>query len=119
MTCNEPFGFFVFANIFAETDAAINYSARTLHVPAQASLSYQLNLYWCPYFGRIVEDMLAGDVNGDGRVNISDVTALIDYVLSDDASRIQLAGADYNHDGRVNISDVTALIDYLLNSAGN
>ena len=55
-----------------------------------------------------------GDVNGDGSVNISDVTALIDYLLSGNASGVNLSGADCNQDGSVNISDVTALIDYLL-----
>lgn len=55
-----------------------------------------------------------GDVNGDGDINISDVTALIDYLLSSNPSNIQLGNADINTDGSVNISDVTALIDYLL-----
>ena len=57
---------------------------------------------------------LRGDVNDDGSVNIADVTALIDYLLSGDASAINLAGADCNQDGSINISDVTALIDHLL-----
>ena len=58
-----------------------------------------------------------GDVNGDGNVNISDVTALIDYLLSGNASNIQLGNADINTDGSVNISDITALIDYLLSGS--
>ena len=37
---------------------------------------------------------LRGDVNGDGSVNISDVTALIDYLLSGNASGINLSGAE-------------------------
>ena len=57
---------------------------------------------------------LRGDVNGDGSVNISDVTALIDYLLSGNASGINLSGADCDQDGSVNITDVTVLIDYLL-----
>ena len=60
---------------------------------------------------------LRGDVNGDGSVTISDVTALIDYLLTGNASGISLSGADTNQDNSINISDVTALIDYLL--AGN
>jgi formylglycine-generating enzyme required for sulfatase activity len=55
-----------------------------------------------------------GDVDADGNVNISDVTALIDYLLSGNASGIFLANADCDLDGNVNISDVTTLIDYLL-----
>ena len=62
---------------------------------------------------------LRGDVNKDGQVNISDVTALIDYLLSGNASGISLSGADCNQDNSVNISDVTSLIDYLLSGTWN
>ena len=55
-----------------------------------------------------------GDVDEDGLVNINDVTALIDYLLNNDASAINLSNADCDGDGLVNISDVTSLIDYLL-----
>ena len=60
---------------------------------------------------------LRGDVNGDGGVNISDVTTLIDYLLSGNASGVNLTAADCNQDGSVNISDVTTLIDYLLSGS--
>ena len=59
-------------------------------------------------------DFLRGDVNGDGQVSIGDVTTLIDYLLSGDASGINLAAADCNQDNGVSIGDVTALIDFLL-----
>ena len=58
--------------------------------------------------------LLRGDVNEDGSVNIADVTALIDYLLSGDTTGINLDNADCNQDEGVNIADVTALIDYLL-----
>ena len=57
---------------------------------------------------------IKGDVDGDGNVNISDITALIDYLLGGNASNIQLDNADVDNDGIINISDVTALIDKLL-----
>jgi surface protein len=56
---------------------------------------------------------LRGDVNGDGSVNIDDVTALIDYLLGSNSS-INVANADADQSGGVSIDDVTALIDYLL-----
>ena len=62
---------------------------------------------------------LRGDVNGDGSVNISDVTALIDYLLSGNPSGVNLTAADCNQDSSVNISDVTSLIDYLLSGSWN
>lgn len=55
-----------------------------------------------------------GDVNCDGYVSISDVTKLIDYLLSGDPVGIHVDNADTNRDGNISISDVTTLIDYLL-----
>ena len=57
---------------------------------------------------------LRGDVNGDGFVNIADVTALISYVLNGKAEGIILENADTNNDGGVNIADVTKLISAVL-----
>lgn len=59
---------------------------------------------------------MIGDVNKDGSVNIADVTALIDYLLSGDGSSIDLEAANVSQDGDINIADVTALIDRLLSS---
>ena len=50
------------------------------------------------------------DVNIDGEVNISDVNAVIDLILSG----VTGATGDVNRDGEVNISDVNALIDWIL-----
>ena len=55
-----------------------------------------------------------GDVNCDGYVNISDVTDLIDYLLSGNGDSVSMTNADCDKDGSVNIADVTTLIDYLL-----
>ncbi len=59
---------------------------------------------------------LRGDVNGDGSVNITDVTALINLLLSGNTSA---PAADCNQDSKVNITDVTALINYLLSGNWN
>ena len=58
-----------------------------------------------------------GDVNLDDVVNIADVTSLIDYLLSGDATGISVENADCNLDNVVNIADVTSLIDYLLSGS--
>ena len=59
-----------------------------------------------------------GDLDCDGFVNISDVTSLIDYLLSGDDSQISTKNADVNGDESINISDVTELIDILLSGNG-
>ncbi len=59
------------------------------------------------------EGHTTGDVDHDGKVNISDVTTLIDYLLGG-ADGLYTACADVDGDGNINIADVTALIDLLL-----
>jgi hypothetical protein len=59
-------------------------------------------------------ETLRGDVDGDGRVNIADVTELVDYLLSGGTLPINVEAADCTLDSIINIADVTELIDYLL-----
>ena len=59
-------------------------------------------------------EVIRGDVNMDKNVTIADVTALIDYLLSQNATGISVDAADCNLDRDVTISDVTCLIDFLL-----
>lgn len=60
---------------------------------------------------------LLGDVNGDGHLSISDLTILINYLLTEDGSSLILANADINGDGEVNVTDVTMLITLVLISS--
>ena len=60
---------------------------------------------------------LRGDVNNDGVVNIGDVTALINGLLSDSqtpSDTFNPTNADCDLSGNVSIGDVTVLINYLL-----
>ena len=59
-------------------------------------------------------DYLRGDVNGDGNVNIADVTMLIGMVLRGDTNPAEHPVADCNEDGNINIADVTMLIGRVL-----
>ena len=59
-------------------------------------------------------EVLPGDLNDDGEVNISDISELIDVLLVGTADEELLARADVNSDGEINISDVSDLIDFLL-----
>ncbi len=53
-----------------------------------------------------------GDVNGDGTVTAADITALYDYMLTNDSSH--LVNGDQNGDGNITAADVTAVYDILL-----
>ena len=60
-------------------------------------------------------DFILGDVDRDGDVTISDLTALIDYILGNTVD-IDLNAADVNADGIIDIADATGLIDMLLSN---
>ncbi len=63
--------------------------------------------------GAIEPEIVPGDVNGDKEVNISDINALIDIILSGaEFSK----PADVNNDNEIGISDVNALIDMILSA---
>ncbi len=83
-----------------------------LEVKTQTN-KYQVSDVTAQYLPYLDVSAAPGDVNGDGVVNIDDVTALIDYLL-DSSVVIDIQGADVNVDGSVNIDDVTGLIDLLL-----
>ena len=58
------------------------------------------------------EPPVPGDVNGDGEVNISDISDIIDLILS---GKVTDSG-DVNDDGEINITDINAVIDLILKS---
>ncbi len=57
-----------------------------------------------------------GDVNADGSVNVSDVTALVNQIIGSGSYSAQ--ACDVNGDGEVNVSDVTALVNLIINGGG-
>ncbi len=58
---------------------------------------------------------LKGDINGDGVVNVTDATSLVNKVLgtADYADSI----CDMNADGVINVTDVTALVNIILGNS--
>lgn len=97
------------------------YDNATLYVPDEPEGTIELYKDangWKNFYPRIstitVISFLLGDVNGDGVVNIADLSELIDILLRGDTTYNRRA--DVDQDGQVGISDVAALIDILLKS---
>ena len=66
-------------------------------------------------FGEFDEpSYIRGDVNDDAKVNIDDITLLINYLLTGDETGINLNAANCDEAGNINIDDVTSLINFLL-----
>lgn len=69
-------------------------------------------------------DYTLGDVNGDEKINVSDATAIVQYILNRtpfynaDGSEVYekgLEAANVNKDTAVNVSDATSIVQYILN----
>ena len=88
------------------------------NVITQAQVMIARNKRWLPkkYVNNtwvdITGDVITGDVNGDGKVNVSDVSALINMIMG--LTAMDQSAADVNGDGKVNVSDVSALINIIL-----
>lgn len=58
----------------------------------------------------IQPDYVLGDVNGDGRVNITDVMVLLDRINSGDTSIV----GDVNSDGTISVADMMLIVNTIL-----
>ena len=60
---------------------------------------------------------ILGDVNGDGYVNVTDVTLLVNNLLGFENASFVAANADLNGDNDITVTDVTALVNLILNGS--
>ena len=102
-------------------DAIITSNSAEGNVITSAQVQTARNKRWIPRknvngsWVEITTTNLKGDVNGDGKVNVTDVTTLVNMILGvipKNESR-----ADINGDGKVNVSDVTALVNIILGTS--
>lgn len=61
-----------------------------------------------------IEGFLLGDANGDGKVRIGDVTAILNYIVNIMSGNFQVKAADANFDGRIRIGDATAVLNLIV-----
>ena len=96
----------------------------TYTVECYASMPGMLDSYTSGVFFTIADNpqptVERGDVNGVGGVDMDDLTALINYLLTEDESLINVdnaAACNNAEDTAVDMDDLTALINYLLNGS--
>ena len=116
---NQVFSFGSLGNYWTTNNASLEVGTHTLTwtYSKDGSVNPAGDFFAVSQVSLYIPSVTRGDVNNDGSVNISDVTTLIDYLLSGNASGVNLDAADCNQDSSVNISDVTTLIDYLLSGS--
>ena len=112
--CETPYG-----STFANTHESYSIPASAFHRGKNVIAVYMQQNTGGAYFdcelvttGVTAGDFITGDVNGDGKVNVSDVTTLVNMILG--VIPKDMTTADVNGDGKVNVSDVTALVNIIL-----
>ncbi len=58
--------------------------------------------------------IIPGDANGDGKVDVNDVTVVINYILGKNPDPFVFDNANVNGDDTVNVMDVTNIINIIL-----
>ena len=90
------------------------YANSTLYVPKGSKTLYWLHPYW-ENFKNIVEietssDETIGDVNGDNKVNGTDIQAVINVIVDEEYTE----EADINKDNKVNGTDIQEIINIIV-----
>ena len=78
----------------------------TLYVPYGCKAAYEAADYW-KEFKSIIE---FGDADGDGSVDVNDVTSTINYILNKPVAKFIIEAADMDQDGKIDVNDVQAII---------
>jgi hypothetical protein len=60
---------------------------------------------------QLAQNVILGDVSGDGAINILDVVMIVQIVIGNDEI---VQSADFNSDGYINILDVVQLIQIII-----
>ena len=83
-----------------------NRANATLYVPYGCKAAYEAADYW-KEFKSIIE---FGDADGDGSVDVNDVTSTINYILNKPVAKFIIEAADMDKDGKIDVNDVQAII---------
>ena len=90
-------------------EGTYNYKVKAIYT--NGTESNWSNIEEVTLFGN--QTWIKGDVNGDGEVDVRDITALIDVIMN---SVTDNPRADVSEDGEIDVRDITALIDIIMNS---
>lgn len=67
-------------------------------------------------FNIVVTNIIKGDANGDGEVNVSDIVEIVNYIMGKPSANFVQAAADLNGDGEVNVTDIVKVVSIIMDS---
>lgn len=94
--------------------SGINLNNVTLYVYEFVIDAYKVTAPWKD-FGTILPIPLVGDANGNGEVEIGDVTSVLTLMATPEATGYNNQAADANGNGEIEIGDVTAILNIMAN----
>ena len=81
------------------------------------------DFYWVYYSFEYLTDeqlnifkegtVLLGDANGDGEVDVNDITAVVNYIQGNAQSSFNIETADVNNDGEIDVNDITGIVNII------
>ncbi len=88
-------------------------SDATLYVPYGTKAKYEALSGWT-VFSAIEESPKSADADGDGSIDVNDVTSTINYILNKPVEKLFFEAADVDEDGVIDVNDVQGIIDKAL-----
>ena len=67
-------------------------------------------------FNIVVTNVIKGDANGDGEVNVSDIVEIVNYIMNKPSDKLVFAAADVNEDGEVNVTDIVKVVSIIMSA---
>lgn len=98
----------------SETILEGDYDLRLTDVILSDKNYVDINVPYCISNLSIDNSANVGDVNNDGKITVTDVMLLVDYILELNTVPITDIVADVNGDGKVTVTDVQLLVDIIL-----
>ena len=62
------------------------------------------------------DEVIPGDVNGDGLVNVTDIVATVNYIMEKPSDGFIKEAADLSGDGEVNVTDIVKMVSIIMAS---
>lgn len=70
-------------------------------------------------FNIVVSNVILGDANGDGNVNVTDIVEIVNYIMEKPSDRFVAAAADLNGDGYINVTDIVKVVSIIMSANTN
>ena len=67
-------------------------------------------------FNIVIDNLVMGDANGDGEVNVADIVEIVNYILGKPSAKFVKTAADLNKDGEVNVTDIVMVVNIIMSA---